>query len=307
LNNLRKIVSSCGLEIKNFVLSGYASSMSLISQSDKNFGTALVDIGGGVSDIIVYSGGTINYDDFIAVGSNHITNDIAKLFSSTPKVAENIKRQHGTLVPFDDEDVNINIIQGDNDKTNKNNLLRIQQIIHARVEETLILISEKIKNSGYANMLGSGVIITGGMTKIAGFESFANKVFGGLNVTIGIPQDSESDFVNFNDSTKSAILGLIDYATTNKPEFEIDSNNQLRAKISIETKSNPKTDINIDKIKDAFYNTAQNDDYENNNYNQQNNNENSTNPLNQKKKFVDLDPKKENDKKSIWAKIVDLF
>jgi cell division protein FtsA len=309
LNNLRKIVSSCGLEIKNFVLSGYASSLSLINQSDKNFGMALVDIGGGVSDIVVYSGGTINFDDFIAVGSNHITNDIAKHFSSSPKVAENIKRQHGTLVPFDEDELELHVPQNNNDENNKNNILRIQHIIHARVEETLILINEKIKDSGYADMLGSGVIITGGMTKIAGFEKFASKVFGDLNVIVGIPKDNGSDFVNFSDSTKSAILGLVEYATTNKPDFEIDSNNQLRAKITIETKSNPKTDINIDKIKDAFYSTSQDTSYkssvDDSDKSVLNNTSNDTSSS--KKKFVDLDPKKGNDKKSIWAKIVDLF
>jgi cell division protein FtsA len=257
LNNIRKVISSCGLEVENFVLSGYASAQALIKQSDKNFGICLVDIGGGVSDILVYSGGTIHYDDFLAVGSNHITTDLAKIFNSTPQVAENVKRQYGTLRPLNSEDEqeqSVNIPQNNGKENIKKNLLRIQQIIHARVEETLILILEKVKSSGYSNMLGSGIVITGGMTKISGFESFAKKVFQGFNVTIGTPDDIGSEFSNFSDPTKAAIVGLVNYATTDEPDFEIDSNNNLRAKVTIETKSNPKPNININKTKEDFYN-----------------------------------------------------
>jgi cell division protein FtsA len=320
LNNIRKVISSCGLEIANFVLNGYASSLALINQSDKNFGICLVDIGGGVSDIVVYSGGTIHYDDFLAVGSHHITTDIAKTFNCAPKSAETIKRQYGTLRKIEDEndeELSINIPQNNSSESAKKHIIRIQQVLHARVEETLILSKEKIENSGYAAMLGSGIVITGGMTKIPGFEPFAKKIFEGFNIKIGIPDNRSSEFTNFSDPTKASIIGLVNYALTDEPEFEIDSNNKLRAKVTIETKSNPKPNINIDKTKEEFYNPKVDTQKETHAQDTQNPKakQNSA-PFfanqhakdeSQKKKFVELNLNDNGDKKSIWAKIVDFF
>jgi cell division protein FtsA len=103
LTNLKNTFKNAGIEVTNFILSGYASAISLLNDEREKFGFCAIDIGGSTTDIVVYKNGSILYNDFLPIGSNHITMDLSKMLHTPPAVAEMIKTEYGTLIPYKDD------------------------------------------------------------------------------------------------------------------------------------------------------------------------------------------------------------
>lgn len=239
LTNIKSALKSSNIEITNFVLSGYASAVSILDEQQKKFGAAILDIGGSTTDIVCFKGKAIIYNDFLPVGSLNITNDLSVTLHTPPSAAETLKIKYANLLPHSNhsdnkEEHNIKKIKipviGDEQNTKEMPLDSIQLIIHARVEEILIMARDKIKKSGVADALGAGIAITGGMSRLPGLKELAQEVFDNIPVKIANPINIRNGYMSFDDPTMSTIVGLLLYGLDPNPSFELDSNKKLRQK-----------------------------------------------------------------------------
>ncbi len=232
LNNLKKAVSGAGIEIENIVLAGYASSISTIKNDEKELGVAVIDIGGATCNLVIHSLNSVKYSDFLGVGSYNITNDISYAFHTPISVAEKIKVEYGTLLStLEDEEKILELpVIGDEHSSKEVYFSDIQNIIRARVEETLIILAKKIEESG--EQLGAGVVLTGGMTKLKGIKELASSVFGDIPVKISRPKEINGVFNSLKDPAYSTVVGLILYGLGKSTPYEIDSSKTLNFKIN---------------------------------------------------------------------------
>ncbi|MFA7084583.1 MAG: cell division protein FtsA [Arcobacteraceae bacterium] len=238
LTNIKSALKSSNIEVTNFVLSGYASAISVLDDQQKKFGASLLDIGGSTTDIVCFKGKSIIYNDFLPIGSANITNDLSITHSTPLRSAEMLKLKYANLLPQENNlNKENNIIDkidapilGDEQNMKKIPLDSFQIIIHARVEEILVIAREKIKKSGASSSLGAGVTITGGMSLLPGLKELAQEVFDNIPVKIANPINIRNGYMSFDDPTMSTIVGLLLYGLDPNPNFELDSNKKLRQK-----------------------------------------------------------------------------
>jgi cell division protein FtsA len=210
--NIVKCAQRCGLNVGDIVLEQIASGEAVLHDDEKELGVALVDIGGGTTDLIIYVDGAVAHTSVISVGGQHLTNDIA-LGLRTPKVeAERIKQRHGcSLVKLVDPDETIMVpCVGGRPPTEQPRQL-LAHIIEPRVEEIFALVQRAILDTGYADLLASGLVITGGATLLEGMPEAAEQVIG-MPVRGGIP----FGFGGMEDMVANPIYatgaGLVNYA-----------------------------------------------------------------------------------------------
>jgi len=225
--NLKKAVRQAGIDIENIVLGGYASAIATMGEDDKELGAAVIDMGGSTCDLVIHSGNSIVYDDFLGVGSMHLTNDLSMVLHTPLYTAEEIKVHYGDLSEPKSDYIEIPII-GDEEQTHEVSLEVVYNIILARVEETLMILAKSIEESGYKEHLGAGVILTGGMTKLGGLRELASVIFDTMPVRIAKPKRLEGFFDELNDPAYSTVVGLVLYGANENTLYEIDSNGRLR-------------------------------------------------------------------------------
>ena len=210
--NLVKCNNRAGISVDELVLEPIASAEAVLSEDEKELGVALVDIGGGTSDICIYVGGALVHTAAINVGGNHITNDIA-VGLRTPQVeAEKLKIRHGsclkeTIAP--EETIEVPGVGGRQPRIVARRLLA--EIIEPRTEEMFMLIRSEIEKTGLTGLIGSGVVITGGCSMLDGAPELAEHIFE-MPVKRGYPSGMGGmrDIVN---SPKYATgVGLLKYA-----------------------------------------------------------------------------------------------
>ena len=233
LTNVRSALRQVGLEVDKFVLSGYANSIATLNDDQRKLGAAVINLGGTTSQFVVQKGTTIIYNDFLAIGSENITNDIVSTFHTPYSAANMIKKQYATLLPYEDSE-NENSIKkvklpmlGNESESKEISLEQIQPIIHARIEETLLIIHDKLVDSTAIENIDGGIILTGGMTFIPGIKELATKIFTDIPVKISNPKNIQNGYINFNTPTMSTIVGLLLYELDYENMFELDSNGNL--------------------------------------------------------------------------------
>ncbi|OPX26393.1 MAG: cell division protein FtsA [Campylobacteraceae bacterium 4484_166] len=234
LLNIENSLKACALKVDNYVLSSYASALATLNEQEKKDGCALIDIGSNSTDIVLVKNKAIVYNIYIPIGSAHITQDICEMAETPLEAAEVLKSQYGTLLAFEadnpmaDREVAIpHKIESNKEHTIA--LKNLQIIIHARVEEMLVLAFAKIKNSEMLHTIKSNIILTGGMSKLEGLPNLAKKIFAGYNVSIGKTKDIANEFIDLKDNSKATSVGLIIYALNKTMIFELDSNKELKS------------------------------------------------------------------------------
>jgi cell division protein FtsA len=245
INDLSQILKRVGLTVDNFVLDGYASSLAVLDEEDKELGVALIDLGGSSANIIVYEDNNISFNDTIPVGSGNITNDLYMILRTPLQVAEALKVQYGTLNKIEDDELSVKIPITNSSATENIKLTYIQKIIEARVEDIFKLIKTKLQEANINQAkLKAGIVLTGGLTNLKGFKEYAIKELSNRSVKIGIPK-KDSALLQFKDQSMSTVIGLVLYAFEESREYEIDSQNKLRCKPRDE--SGTKKSYNFDK------------------------------------------------------------
>jgi len=227
LENLKKAVNAAGIEIGKVVLSGYASAIAVINQDDRDRGIAVMDLGGHTSNLVIYAGNSIQYNDFLAVGSNHITNDLSIALHTPLDVAEELKITKGSLLDTGfNENIELPII-GDEHNLNIVSMDIVHSIIHSRMEETLTILANSIATSGLKNQIGAGVMLTGGMTRIEGTRELAQALMPNIPVRIGHPQYIHKSSNELLSVEYSTAMGLLLYEAGYNTEYELERHKQM--------------------------------------------------------------------------------
>jgi len=238
LINVRNALKQTNLEVDKFVLSGYANAISTLEEDQRKLGSAIINLGGTTTQLVVQKGSTILYNYFLPVGSEHITNDISVTFHTPYSAANMIKRQYGTLLPTvenegeNDSELNIKKVKlpilGNESESKEISLDQIQPILHARIEETLCVIHDRLVESAAIESIDGGIVLTGGMTYIPGIKELASMIFANIPVKIANPKNIQNGYINFNTPSMSTIVGLLLYELDSENNFELDSNSELR-------------------------------------------------------------------------------
>jgi len=226
LSNLKKAVRSAGVEIDGIVLSGYASAIATIDEDEKELGAAVIDLGGQTSNLVIHAGNSIRYNDFLGVGSNHITNDLSMALHTPLQIAENVKIRHGNLVETSNEMIELPII-GDEENKNGVSLEIVHSVIFSRVEEALMLLAKSLEKSALQEQIGAGIILTGGMTKLKGIRELAQAIFSGMPVRVGYPKNVNGLFEELKDPAFSTVIGLLLYKAGGHTQYEINFQQEL--------------------------------------------------------------------------------
>ncbi len=210
LQNTIKCIKQVPLDVANIAVSGFASALAVLTSEHQQLGAVVIDMGGGTTDYIVYSEGTIQHSGVLAVGGDHITNDVAIGLRIPMNRAETLKVEHGSVeVPLVDEAITLKREVGLPDRqVSKQQLCRA---MHLRVEETLTLVKKELEKQKLLDYLGAGVFITGGCARLKGMEPLAAQIFGlpvhiGHSLTVGGPTSA------IESPEYSTAIGLVRYA-----------------------------------------------------------------------------------------------
>ncbi|MBI3179853.1 MAG: cell division protein FtsA [Deltaproteobacteria bacterium] len=185
--NIVKCAQRCGLTVADIVLEQLGSSEAVLSQDEKELGVALIDIGGGTTDIAIWSESSIVHTSVLAVGGDHITSDIAVGLRTPLEDAERIKQKYGCAMSSlvdKEETIEVPSVGGRKPRTLSKQILT--EIIEPRVEEMFTLVHQEVQKTGFEDLLASGVVITGGATLLKGMPELAEDILG-LPVRLGVP------------------------------------------------------------------------------------------------------------------------
>ena len=233
LTNIKSALKISGVDITRFVLDGYASAISVLDEQQKKFGATVINIGATTTEFVSYKGSSLIFNGFIPVGSNHITNDLSVMLHTPPAAAEKIKTEYGSLIKnySASNDLGVTKVKipriGDEETHSEVALDYIQTIIHARIEEILVLVKNKLKKSGILDNAGSGIVITGGMSNLEGVKALSEKIFDGIPIAVSNPKNIENGYMSFDDSKMSTIVGLLVYSLGINRNYELDSSKKL--------------------------------------------------------------------------------
>jgi cell division protein FtsA len=189
IHNLIKCIEDAGVGVDELVLDPLASGEAVLSDTEREMGVVLVDIGGGTTDVAIFIEGSIWHTTILGVGGNHLTNDIAVVMKMPNTAAEEAKIQYGHASPdMVDPNEMIQVMAfGDNMPTRVARL-ELAQVIEARVEEIFSLVLQEIKRSGYDGLLPAGVVLCGGTAQLRGIRELGKQVMK-LPVRVGGPGD----------------------------------------------------------------------------------------------------------------------
>jgi len=186
--NIVKCANRTGLNVADIVLQPLASSESVLTEEERDLGICLVDIGGGTTDIAIFSGGAIVHTAVIALGGHNLTNDIAVGLRTPIHEAEKIKQKHGcALASMVDKQEMIEVPSVGGRQPRAMGRQILCEILEPRVEEIFQLVQSEVERNGFAEMLTSGVVITGGSTLLPGMNELAEEIMG-VPVRRGTPR-----------------------------------------------------------------------------------------------------------------------
>jgi cell division protein FtsA len=219
--NIVKSVNRAGLEVMEIVLQPLASSEAVLTPEERELGVAMVDIGGGTTDVAIFIEGSIRHTAVLGVGGHHLTNDIAIGLRTPPADAEKIKIRYGsalTSLVENDETLEVPSVGGRPPRILSRQLLA--EIIEPRAEEIFALVAREIQKAGYEERVASGVVITGGTSCLHGMVEIAEKV-----TNLPVRRGGPSGVGGLIDVVSSPIyatgVGLVLYARKNQDREEL--------------------------------------------------------------------------------------
>lgn len=185
--NIIKCVRRCGLEVRDLVLQPLASAQAVLSEDEKDLGVCLVDIGGGTTDIVVFTHGAIRHTAVIPIAGDQITNDIAMALRTPTKDADDIKVKHGCALSQLADPQEMIEVPGIGDRGPKQlSRKTLAEVIEPRVEELYSLIQAELRRSAQEELLSSGIVLTGGSSMMQGMVELGEEIFH-MPVRVGQP------------------------------------------------------------------------------------------------------------------------
>ncbi len=229
VRNLDKAFSEVGVDVDGYVFSGYASSLSVLSETERELGVVLVDIGAGTTDISIYTEGSVAYSSVLAIGARHITNDLAIGLRISLESAEKIKlflsqQANKRIVrPEIDEEKKETKTSDEIDLTPLNLPEEVRKvsyktlvdgIIRPRLNEIFTMVGIEIKKSGYGGQTPAGLVITGGGALTVGIKDAAKRMLA-MPVRIGMPTDMKGIIDEIQNPAYATVVGLLMYGAKN--------------------------------------------------------------------------------------------
>ncbi len=187
VENIVKCVRRCGLEVKDVILQPLASARAVLDDDEQELGVCLMDIGGGTTDIAVFSGGAIRHTAVIPIAGDQITNDIAMTLRTPTKDAEELKLRNGCALRQLANPNDFVEVPGVGERgPRKLSRQMLAEVIEPRVEELYTLVQAELRRSGFEELLSSGIVLTGGTSMLTGMVELAEEVFH-LPCRVGVP------------------------------------------------------------------------------------------------------------------------
>ena len=186
--NIIKCVRRCGLEVDDIILEQLASSHSVLTEDEKELGVCLVDIGGGTTDIAVWTQGAIRHTSVIPIAGDQVTNDIAVALRTPTAHAEDIKIKYAcALTQLATADETIEVPSVGDRPARRLSRQTLAEVVEPRYEELLTLIQVELRRSGFEDLVAAGIVLTGGSSKMDGVIELAEEIFH-MPVRLGVPQ-----------------------------------------------------------------------------------------------------------------------
>lgn len=186
--NIVKCVRRCGLDVEDVILEQLASSYAVLTDDEKELGVCLIDIGGGTTDIAVFSEGSIQHTTTIPIAGDQVTNDIAVALRTPTQSAEALKVKHAcALTSMVDVDDVVEVPSVAERAARRISRITLAEVVEPRYEELFVLVQAELRRHGIEEMLGSGVVLTGGSSKMHGVVDLAEDVFQ-MPVRLGVPR-----------------------------------------------------------------------------------------------------------------------
>jgi cell division protein FtsA len=214
--NILKCIRRCGLEVDDLVLEQLSASYSVLSDDEKELGVCLVDIGGGTTDMAVFTDGAIRHTAVIPIAGDQVTNDIAVALRTPTQHAEQIKIQHAcalTQLASGGETIEVPSI-GDR-PPRRLSRQTLAEVVEPRYEELLTLLRNELRRSGFEDLVAGGVVLTGGSAKMQGLIELAEEVFH-MPVRLGTPQYVIGMDEVMRNPVYATGVGLLIYARQNR-------------------------------------------------------------------------------------------
>jgi len=221
VQNIIKSVNRVGLDVNDIILEPLASSEAILSQDEKDLGVALIDIGGGTTDIAVFAEGSIQHTAVLPLGGNYVTSDISVGLRTPVLEAEKIKIKYGcTYTPLIPQNEVIEVPSvGGRDPRNVSRQV-LGEIIEPRIEEILGLAHREIVKSGYDDLLAAGVVLTGGTAILEGITELAEQVFN-VPVRKGYPVGIGGITDIINSPMYTTGVGLVVYGSRDRADYAV--------------------------------------------------------------------------------------
>ncbi len=229
VRNLDKAFSEVGVDVSSYVFNGYASSLAVLSDTERELGVVLVDIGAGTTDISIYTEGSVAYSSVLAIGARHITNDLAIGLRISLESAEKIKiflsRQASRKIlrPEDDDkekdskpsdEIDLSPLNLPEEVRKVSYKTLVDGIIRPRMNEIFTMVGIEIKKSGYGGQTPAGLVITGGGALTVGIKDAAKRMLA-MPVRVGVPTDLKGIVDEVQTPSYASVVGLLMYGAKN--------------------------------------------------------------------------------------------
>ncbi len=209
--NIEKCVKRCGLEVDDIMLEQLASSYAVLTDDEKELGVCLVDIGGGTTDIAIFTGGSIRHTSVIPIAGDQVTNDIAMALRTPTQNAEEIKIKYAcalTQLAGADETIKVPSV-GDRPARDLSRQA-LAEVVEPRYEELFTLVQSELRRSGYEDLVAAGIVLTGGTSRMEGVVELAEEIFH-MPVRLAVPQGMTGLADVVNNPMYSTGVGLLVY------------------------------------------------------------------------------------------------
>ena len=211
IQNIEKCARLSGLIADEIVLEQLASSHAVLTEDERELGVCLVDVGGGTTDIAVFTGGAIRYTSVIPIAGDQVTNDIAMALRTPTQFAEEIKLKHAcalTQLAGADEKINV---PGVGDRASRSlSRQTLAEVVEPRYEELFTLVQAELRRSGLDELISAGIVLTGGASKMEGVVDLAEEIFH-MPVRLGAPQHVKGLSASVTDPVYATAVGLLQY------------------------------------------------------------------------------------------------
>lgn len=209
--NIEKCIKRCGLEVEDIILEQVASGFSVLTEDEKDLGVCLVDIGGGTSDIAIFTDGAIRHTAVIPIAGDQVTNDIAMALRTPTPNAEEIKIRYACALASlagENETIKVPSVGDRSDRDLSRQALA--EVVEPRYDELFTLIQAELRRSGFEDLVAAGIVLTGGASKMEGVVELAEEIFH-MPVNIGMPHGVSGLADIVRNPIYSTAVGLLQY------------------------------------------------------------------------------------------------